>query len=199
VRVGIVGSRRWPQPQRVQRFVANLAQKYPDVQIVSGGCPRPCVDGVAEAAALDLGLCVWSYRPEPALSYDLGQRPVLRLNRRYDDDEPYSLAEQKLVDEWKAAEEEYRARMEALRGKHLVALYKMQGEPEDGLHTVQRSIVLPERYDSFRDAALARNTLIVKVVDQLVAFHFKRSTGTGHARSEAERLRVPVHPFELGM
>lgn len=48
-------------------------------------------------------------------------------------------------------------------------------------------------YVTFRDAAFARNTWIVKAADQVVAFHDGKSSGTANTIREARRLHVPVH------
>lgn len=60
--VGFTGSRNYPLRHLVDDFVRKLAQKYPDVRVISGG--RGNVDETAEKAGLELGLEVISYRPK---------------------------------------------------------------------------------------------------------------------------------------
>ena len=69
MRVAIVGSREYRDLDAVTRFVAKLCKKYPGAIIVSGGARG--VDEAAEAAALDCGLGVISYRPTPQRQYDV--------------------------------------------------------------------------------------------------------------------------------
>lgn len=59
--VGVVGSRNWPDPSAVVRFIEKLAAKYPGAVVVSGGARGP--DSLAERAAEEEGLGVISYRP----------------------------------------------------------------------------------------------------------------------------------------
>ena len=59
MRVAIVGSREFRDLSRVRRFVADLAAKYPDAIVVSGGCRG--VDAAAEEAAQKHYLDVISY------------------------------------------------------------------------------------------------------------------------------------------
>jgi hypothetical protein len=54
VKVAIVGSRNYPHPESVIRFVEQLAAKYPDAIVVSGGARG--VDSIAEEAAERSGL-----------------------------------------------------------------------------------------------------------------------------------------------
>lgn len=61
MRVAVVGSRNWPDPHIVVRFVEKLAAKYPGSVVVSGGAKGP--DSLAERAAEEAGLGVISYRP----------------------------------------------------------------------------------------------------------------------------------------
>ena len=61
IRVGIVGSRDWPDPARVHAFVQALALKYPDAIVISGGAKG--VDWSAENAARGCGLGTIVYRP----------------------------------------------------------------------------------------------------------------------------------------
>jgi hypothetical protein len=68
-RVSIFGSRNWPDRPRVRRFVRNLAAKYPDCIVISGGAPG--VDETAEQEAIDCGLDVASFRPERCLPDEL--------------------------------------------------------------------------------------------------------------------------------
>lgn len=58
--VAIIGSRDWPDPERVRDFVRKLATKYPDSTIISGGAHG--VDRAAEETAQDAGLGVLSCR-----------------------------------------------------------------------------------------------------------------------------------------
>lgn len=64
MRVAIVGSRDYPDLQQVSNFVGQLARKYPDATVVSGGARG--VDSVAECAALANGLRLTSFRPKPS-------------------------------------------------------------------------------------------------------------------------------------
>ena len=59
--VGIVGSREFPQLERVADFVRKLAAKYPGAVVVSGGARG--VDRAGEAAAERGGLEIISFRP----------------------------------------------------------------------------------------------------------------------------------------
>lgn len=61
MRVAIVGSRNFPDLDRVGRFVTALAAKYPEALVVSGGARG--VDRAAETAAEARGLLVVSFRP----------------------------------------------------------------------------------------------------------------------------------------
>lgn len=75
--VAIVGSRRFSDLMRVERFVCALARKYPDATIKSGGAPG--VDIESEQAGHDCGLRVISYRPvKRARHYE-----VLRIETRH--------------------------------------------------------------------------------------------------------------------
>ncbi len=58
--VAIVGSRSWPEPDRVALFVGKLSEKYPEAVVFSGGARG--VDILAEQTALECGLFVVSYR-----------------------------------------------------------------------------------------------------------------------------------------
>ena len=58
--VAIIGSRDWPDPERVRDFVRKLAAKYPDATVISGGAYG--VDQAAEETAQDEGLGVLSCR-----------------------------------------------------------------------------------------------------------------------------------------
>lgn len=49
MRVAIVGSRDYPAPEAVRRFVADLAAKYPEAIVVSGAARG--VDSIAASAA----------------------------------------------------------------------------------------------------------------------------------------------------
>lgn len=62
LKVGIVGSRGYPDLAAVEFFVRGLARKHPDAQVVSGGCRD--VDITAEQTARECGLSVRSYRPK---------------------------------------------------------------------------------------------------------------------------------------
>lgn len=62
--VAIIGSRDWPDPERVRDFVRKLATKYPDSTIISGGAHG--VDRAAEEEAQAAGLGVISLRPVDA-------------------------------------------------------------------------------------------------------------------------------------
>lgn len=59
--VGFTGSRNYVKHHFVTTFVNNLAEKYPDITVISGG--RGNVDVEAELAAADRRLAVVSYRP----------------------------------------------------------------------------------------------------------------------------------------
>ena len=59
--VAVVGSRDWPDLERVKCYVTKLAAKHPDTVLVSGGAPG--VDQMAEKVALWSGLELISYRP----------------------------------------------------------------------------------------------------------------------------------------
>lgn len=59
--VAVVGSRDWPDLDRVARYVANLARKHPTCIVVSGHARG--VDWEAEQAAKQHGLEIVSYRP----------------------------------------------------------------------------------------------------------------------------------------
>lgn len=48
-------------------------------------------------------------------------------------------------------------------------------------------------YSTFRDAAFARNTWIVKASTQVVSFWDGQSNGTANTHQEATRLRVPLY------
>ena len=61
MKVGFTGSRNYPWFNHVETFVSKLAEKYPDVTVVSGG--RGNVDVTAEMTAVDHRLAVVSYRP----------------------------------------------------------------------------------------------------------------------------------------
>jgi predicted Rossmann fold nucleotide-binding protein DprA/Smf involved in DNA uptake len=65
VNVAVVGSRDWPDLERVQllvrAFVRAFAAKYPDGALVSGGARG--VDRTAEQQAARCGLRVYSFRP----------------------------------------------------------------------------------------------------------------------------------------
>jgi len=54
VKVAIVGSRSYPHPESVRQFVQQLAEKYPDAIVVSGGARG--VDSIAEEEAERSGL-----------------------------------------------------------------------------------------------------------------------------------------------
>lgn len=69
----------------------------------------------------------------------------------------------------------------------LVRLYRVQ----PGGRCLVRT--LPDRFTSFRDAAFARNTWVVKVSGQVVAFHSAGSPGTANTISEAKRLGRPLY------
>lgn len=69
MRVAIVGSREFSDLKRVRKFVANLAKKYPDAIVVSGGARG--VDKHAERTALDFGLGLISYRVAEAAQDDV--------------------------------------------------------------------------------------------------------------------------------
>lgn len=58
--VAIIGSRDWPDLQRVRTFVTNIAAKYPEAIVISGGCYG--VDRTAEEAANKAALGVISCR-----------------------------------------------------------------------------------------------------------------------------------------
>lgn len=59
--VAIIGSRDWPDLQRVRTFVTHLAAKYPDAIVISGGAYG--TDRAAEEAADEAALGVISLRP----------------------------------------------------------------------------------------------------------------------------------------
>lgn len=59
MRVAIVGSREFAQPELVRGFVRQLAAKYPDAVVVSGAARG--VDRIAEAEAKLSGLSVLSF------------------------------------------------------------------------------------------------------------------------------------------
>lgn len=59
--VAVVGSRDWPDLERVKCYVTKLAAKYPDTVLVSGGARG--VNQMAEKVALWSGLELISYRP----------------------------------------------------------------------------------------------------------------------------------------
>ena len=61
MRVGIVGSRDFADPELVRGFVRQLAEKHPDAVVVSGGARG--VDRTAEAEAERAGLGRISFRP----------------------------------------------------------------------------------------------------------------------------------------
>lgn len=62
MRIAIVGGRDFPDLAQVQLFVQRLAQRRPDVVIISGGARG--VDTVAAAEARLLGLTVREYLPD---------------------------------------------------------------------------------------------------------------------------------------
>lgn len=62
MRIGIVGSRDYPNLQAVWAFVERLAGRYPTIVIVSGGARG--VDTVAAAAGRWYGLEVVEHKPE---------------------------------------------------------------------------------------------------------------------------------------
>lgn len=59
--VAVVGSRDYPNLERVKQYVTKLAVKYPDAVLISGGARG--VDQMAEKVALWSGLDLISYRP----------------------------------------------------------------------------------------------------------------------------------------
>lgn len=73
MKVAIVGSRDWPELDRVGEFVEKLAEKYPTAVVVSGGARG--VDRTAEAVALKCGLRVVSYRCVAGHTFRYQRRP----------------------------------------------------------------------------------------------------------------------------
>lgn len=59
--VAVVGSRDWPDLERVKCYVTRIAAKHPTAVLVSGGARG--VDQMAEKVALWSGLELISYRP----------------------------------------------------------------------------------------------------------------------------------------
>lgn len=87
--VGVVGSRDFPTLHLVSRYVEQIAAKYPNARILSGGARG--VDTLAEDHAVRCGLEMVSYRPyeyenmrfEPEFSIEVVSHPEhLRLERR---------------------------------------------------------------------------------------------------------------------
>jgi len=69
-RLGVVGSRDWPEPEFVAREVLKLFQQFPTLDtIVSGGQPKG-VDGIAKRLALHFGYDYIEHAPAHQLSRD---------------------------------------------------------------------------------------------------------------------------------
>jgi uncharacterized phage-like protein YoqJ len=66
-KVAIVGSREFPQPERVKQFVRKLQEKHPEAVVVSGGARG--VDSWAAEAAVAVGLRIMVF---PANWYPRG-------------------------------------------------------------------------------------------------------------------------------
>jgi predicted Rossmann fold nucleotide-binding protein DprA/Smf involved in DNA uptake len=80
MRVAIVGSRDWPDPFRVERYVVKLCAKHPDVVIVSGGARG--VDQSAERTAANCKVLWLSFRPYEVTGQDIfGVKRVEPVNR----------------------------------------------------------------------------------------------------------------------
>lgn len=78
MKVGVVGSRKGVDRERVQRFLHSLHRKYPDAIVVSGGAKG--VDAWAEEEWMSLGGRVISFRvicPQPGMfqAEELGLSP----------------------------------------------------------------------------------------------------------------------------
>lgn len=144
VRVGIVGSREWPDVTaarcRVERFVRSLARKYPHAVVMSGGAR-----GVDSWAAEEANRCELA-----TVKFTV----VKRDDRTYGHHVAF----------------------------HRVTDMKLRAEWEDWCDG---------EYVTFRDAAFARNTWIVKASTQVVAFWNETSNGTRNSIFEARRLNVP--------
>lgn len=173
--VAVVGSRRWRDLGRVRAFVGRIAEKYPEAVLVSGGALG--ADRAAERAGIRAGLRVLSFRPEPAMPHDLGNKPWAAWTP---DD---------LIDggAYRAAWDSYLAEVHALAGVYLVAAYEFWPDGRERRH------VLPDRFDSFREAAFFRNGLVVEVADEVVAFHRDNSGGTADTCRKALAAGKGLH------
>lgn len=140
IRVGFTGSRKYPRPDVVSKFIRDLEKRHPGCVVISGG--SGVVDETVEAEAALLGLDVVSFRPEPR-----GDRFTIRL---------------------------------AIQGRRTVPV------PEGGV---------VGSYDTFRDAALARNDLIVRASHKMVSFWDGKSTGTAHCMGRARVRGVELFVY----
>jgi predicted Rossmann fold nucleotide-binding protein DprA/Smf involved in DNA uptake len=89
MRVAIVGSRDYPDLERVRRHVKALAKKHPDAWIISGGARG--VDREAEMAAEEFGLRVKSYRPFESQRGDFG----ISIWMSHDDGNPFEVVSER--------------------------------------------------------------------------------------------------------
>jgi len=84
-------------------------------------------------------------------------------------------------------------RPERLRDKYVVVLHSISGDPRDSLIASTTERLLPGIYENFRDAAFARNGMIVEAADQVAAFHWQDSPGTWNTRRKAEAAgKTPI-------
>ena len=173
--VAVVGSRRWRDLVRVRAFVARLAEKYPEAVLVSGGALG--ADTAAEGAGIRAGLRVASFRPEPALPVDLGVKPYATW---WGDE----LAP---PGQFREAWDEYLRRARQLAGTYLVAVYEFWPDGRE------RCRYLPDRFETFRAAALFRNGLVVEVSHEVVAFHRDNSPGTADTCRKAKEAGKGLH------
>jgi hypothetical protein len=176
--VVVFGSRHGVSPRRVEQWIEKLSEKHPSAIVMSGGAKG--VDQVAERAAAHYGLRVASLRPEQWVRWQPRQQP-LAPERRVDEDDP---TESELVESERFRQQQRELQTLVADGiaKWVVAVY----EHNPGGPT--KSYAMSKLYDSFRDAALARDTMMAELADQGAAFWDGASSGTAFTMSEFTRL-----------
>lgn len=114
--IAIVGSREYPDLQRVANFVGGIARLHPDAIIISGGAPG--VDEVGESVAHNCGLLVYSIRPYKDHRLDRIRWAELRIapNDRYPGSRtaPAHLITNRSADSWPNWRDAYFARNEVV-------------------------------------------------------------------------------------
>lgn len=187
MRVAIVGSRDWPEPERVRAFVAELAKRYPNATVISGGARG--VDQEAEQAARLCALEVVSYRYRDACFW----RNRERLGRAG-------------VFAWGN-----NPRRAELKGRVCIVVVpraKMGSVLVEFTDTGERVVT---SYRAIRDATpaqalLARNSLIVRDAERVVAFHdappwrgsIAGTAGTRDTIAKSINLGLPVTRYLPG-